>query len=584
MRTLYPLICICCLFVLSAVSSYSDHLPSIKIEKRHLWIPRDDNAPRVLVRLLDGAREVRRFEVQMADNNRTSLWADIDLDPWRGKTLAVEILPKNAGISPSLFRQSDTPFRPKDLYKEPLRPQTRFSARAGRLNDPNGLCYYEGEYHLFFQFAPYSASSGSKHWGHAVSKDLVHWKETDIALFPDEKGMVFSGSAVVDRRNTSGLGRQGKAPMVLHYTVAPTKVGPKGLQTLRNRYQSFAYSLDGHTFKDCREESTVAYFAPGNRDPKVVWHEPSRQWIMALYAGAKLPAQGSARSKPLNIARVHFFGSKDMRRWEKLSEFDGESPEQTGKLLNYLSECPDLFSLSAPDGTTKWILTGGKGKYRIGDFDGKRFIPETGVIALWEGARYAAQTFANTPDGKTYQIGWMIGSEFPGMPFNQCMDLPVELSLAETAEGLRMRAWPVAALAALPKSPVALPQKRLGEGDFPLPFGDATAYEIECAIRIEGAQTIVLSLPKAELTYDVPSQRLSAGKESLPVPLQEGVLKLRIFGDSTVLQVFRADGLHHLSLADLPSKAHKPWSLRVEGGQAVVESFTFYPLGSIWND
>ena len=164
------------------------------------------------------------------------------------------------------------------------------------------------------------------------------------------------------------------------------------------------------------------------------------------------------------------------------------------------------------------------------------------------------------------------------------MDLPVELSLAETAEGLRMRAWPVAALAALRKPPVALPQKRLGEEDFPLPFGDATAYEIECAIRIEGAQTIVLSLPKAELTYHVPSQRLSAGKESLPVPLQEGVLKLRIFGDSTVLQVFRADGLHHLSLANLPVKAHKPWSLRVEGGQAVVESFTFYPLGSIWND
>lgn len=558
---------------------------TLTVQKPFLQIPRDDKAPKQLVRLLDGDTEVRRFEIQIADNDAAPYWANINLASWVGKTLAVEIVPsENPAAQIALFHQGDSPREHADIYRESLRPLAHFTARTGRLNDPNGLAYYNGEYHLFFQLAPYSAASGSKHWGHAVSKDLVHWQELGIALFPDERGMVFSGSAVVDVANTSGFGQDGKAPLVLFYTVAPGKMGPKGILPLKERYQALATSLDGRTFTDRRDLAIVPYFADGNRDPKVVWHAPSKQWIMALYAGGKIPHPEGPDKKPVGIARVYFFGSKDMLHWEKLSSFDGESPEHTGKLLNYLSECPDLFPLTTPDGAQKWILTGGKGKYRIGNFDGTNFIPETPVIPLWVGARYAAQTFDNTPDSaKRIQIGWMIDSSFPDMPFQQAMDIPVELSLIRTPDGLRLRALPVSAMETLRQSPTVFPAQPLAPGTHTLPFAPAKACEIVLALRPQGAQKLTLFLPGLALAYDVPSQTLHAGKENLPVPLIDGALRLRVFGDANLLQVFRADGLQHLSLANLKLPDDSTFALAVEGGPIQVESLTYYPLRSLWN-
>jgi len=574
-----------CAAALCASVAAAAERPGIDVKKPVLQIPRDDSAPKQLVRLLDNGREIRRFEIQMADNDQAPYWANIDLRPWIGKTLAVEIVPSETPAAQvALFRQGDAPREQADVYREPLRPHTRFTARTGRLNDPNGLAYYNGEYHLFFQLAPYSAASGSKHWGHAVSKDLVHWQELDIALFPDEKGMVFSGSAVVDVANTSGFDKDGKAPLVLHYTVAPGKMSPQGMLPLKERYQALAYSLDGRTFVDRRDLVTVPYFADGNRDPKVVWHAPSQQWVMALYAGGKIPNPDGPDKKPIGVARVIFFGSTDMRHWEKLSAFDGESAELTGKLLNYLSECPDLFPLTAPDGSQKWILTGGKGKYRIGNFDGKNFIPETPVLPLWVGARYAAQTFNNTPDpAKRIQIGWMIDSTFSGMPFQQAMDIPVELSLVNTPEGLRMRADPIKAIESLRETPVVFPTQTLTPGAHTLPFPPAKAYEVVLALRPQGAQKLTLVLPQIDLVYDVPSQTLRAGKEKLPVPLTGGALRLRVIADANLLQVFRADGLQHLSLANLKRSANPTFALTVEGGPLRIETLTYYPLHSIWN-
>ena len=222
----------------------------------------------------------------------------------------------------------------------------------GWLNDPNGLCYYNGEYHLFFQACPYTTRDSAKHWGHAVSTDLVHWKELGIALYPDALGPMWSGSAVVDWKNTSGFGVDGKPPMVLAYTAAGVFA------------QCVAYSTDGRTFTKYERNPVVQHISDGNRDPKVIWYEPTQRWVMCLYVG--FPADGKNGAQ-CERNTVQFLSSPDLKNWTKTGEIDG------------FFECPDLFPLPV-DGNAnnvKWVLTAANSDYMVGQFDGQTFKPET---------------------------------------------------------------------------------------------------------------------------------------------------------------------------------------------------------------
>ena len=198
---------------------------------------------------------------------------------------------------------NDEPAAP--LYAEKHRPQIHFSPKAHWMNDPNGLVYHNGVYHLFFQYYPDSMVWGPMHWGHATSKDLVHWNEEDIALYPDSLGYIFSGSAVVDKNNTSGLGKDGKIPLVAIFTYHD----PKGAEAKRNDYQvqGLAYSLDdGKTWT--KYENNPVLKNPGIvdfRDPKVMWYEPGKKWIMTL----------------ATKDRISFYSSPDLKNWTKESEF-----------------------------------------------------------------------------------------------------------------------------------------------------------------------------------------------------------------------------------------------------------------------
>src|SRR5579862_8521931 len=221
--------------------------------------------------------------------------------------------------------QQLTPF-----YSEPSRPQFHFTAKRGWLNDPNGLVYFNGQYHLFFQHNPFEPEWGNMTWGHAVSKDLVRWTQLDDAIEPDKLGTIFSGSAVIDEQNTSGLGANGQAPLVCIYTAA----GGTNKASIGKPYtQCLAYSLDGVTFTKYPGNPVLPHQIVNNRDPKVIWYAPTKQWLMALY---------------LDGHTYGFFGSPDLKSWSKLSEIE----------VANAAECPDFFELplDGNGGQKKWVF------------------------------------------------------------------------------------------------------------------------------------------------------------------------------------------------------------------------------------
>ncbi|MEZ4842604.1 MAG: glycoside hydrolase family 32 protein [Flavobacteriaceae bacterium] len=320
------------------------------------------------------------------------------------------------------------------LSEEQLyRPNFHFTPKANWMNDPNGMFYLDGVYHLFFQYYPDGNKWGPMHWGHATSTDLVSWKEQPIALYPDELGYIFSGSAVVDRNNTSGFGDGTNVPIVAIFTYhdpIKEKEGKIDVET-----QGVAYSLDnGKSWT--KYENNPVLDNPGIRDfrdPKVIWDEEHQKWVMALAAHDK----------------TQFYGSKNLKDWEFLSEFGAGTGAHGG-----VWECPDFFPMHV-DGTseTKWVLlqslnpggpNGGSGtQYFIGDFDGKTFKMDTSFSeqlstkkAIWIDYgkdNYAGVTWDNVPDGKRFFIGWMsnwlYAQEVPTETWRSSMTLPRELKL-----------------------------------------------------------------------------------------------------------------------------------------------------------
>ncbi len=325
-------------------------------------------------------------------------------------------------------------------FNEPFRPQYHFTPPSKWMNDPNGMVYYEGEYHLFYQYHPESSVWGPMHWGHAISEDLIHWNHQPIALSPDEHGTIFSGSAVADIDNTSGLGTVENPPLVAIFTYHDAE----GEKAKRDDFQTqgIAFSTDkGRTWTKYKNNPVL--LNPGIkdfRDPKVFWSDQASKWVMSLAA----------------LDKISFYSSPNLIDWTFESNFAPDWAAYGG-----VWECPDLFPLTTPSGEEKWILFvsinpggpqgGSATQYFVGDFDGKNFTSETDEIKWldWGADNYAGVTWANVPDadGRRLFIGWMSNWEYanvvPTEVWRSAMTLPRSLTLFNYGDGYAVASKPI---------------------------------------------------------------------------------------------------------------------------------------------
>jgi len=447
-------------------------------------------------------------------------------------------------------------------YGEKYRPQFHFTAQKHWINDPNGLFYYQGTYHLCFQHQPPGRTGAYKDWGHAVSTDLVHWKQLTSAVTPHKVwGGCWSGSAVVDWDNTTGFQTGKDKPIVLIITNAgePNTPPPSAPNT-----QCIAYSVDGgQTFTYYDKNPVLGHIVAENRDPKVVWHALTKKWIMALY---------------LTGNDYGLFSSPDLKKWERLCVVN----------LPGVAECPDLFEIPV-DGNPankKWVFWGANGRFLIGSFDGRSFKLEGALHRADYGANfYAAQTWSDIPpaDGRRIQIAWMAGGKYPGMPFTQQLSFPTEVTLRTTPDGLRMYRVPVREIAKLHQREHTWANVVLKPGDNMFSGLTGELFDIRVEFELGDAKLFGVKVRGEPVHYDVAAKTLSCRGKSAPLSPENGRIKLQILVDRTSLEVFGNDGRVALTSCFLPSDDNTSLEMYAQEGNVKVISAKVYPLKSIWS-
>ena len=452
-------------------------------------------------------------------------------------------------------------------YTEDYRPQFHFTPKEKWMNDPNGLVYNDGTYHLFYQYYPDSTVWGPMHWGHAVSKDLVKWEHKPIALYPDENGLIFSGSAVVDKNNTSGFGTAEDPPLVAIFTyhlMEGEKAGKTDFQT-----QGIAYSLDnGDSWTKYTENPVVKNDGVKDfRDPKVFWNEKAKIWTMLLVAGDHL----------------QIWNSPNLKKWEKVSEFGKDKGAHGG-----VWECPDMFPLKI-EGTdeVKWVLlisinpgapNGGSGtQYFVGDFDGTTFTTEQTEEKWVDLGRddYAGVTYNNTPDNERIFIGWMSNWDYardtPTEKWRSAMTVPRTLSLHENNGNLQLYNYPIPQFdeiinEAYPESEFTIQEGR--KNMIPLKYGNQSQIEFS------------LKNPNVELIFtNQEGDSLAIGIDAMNklVKFNRGKSGLTDFSENFI------NGIQQMSITHLPSETveikmlldHSSLELFINKGQYVMTNQIF---------
>ncbi|WP_234736602.1 glycoside hydrolase family 32 protein [Tellurirhabdus bombi] len=450
---------------------------------------------------------------------------------------------------------------------EAHRLQYHFSPKAHWMNDPNGMVYSKGIYHLFFQYYPDSTVWGPMHWGHATSKDMVHWQEQPIALYPDSLGWIFSGSAVVDANNTSGFGKNGQVPLVAIFTHHNDKLEKE--KTGKHQYQSLAYSLDeGKTWTKYAGNPVLPN--PGIedfRDPKVRWYEPQKKWIMTL----------------ATKDRITFYSSPNLKEWRKESEFGKNLGAHGG-----VWECPDLFPLQH-NGKTVWTLLvsinpggpngGSATQYFLGDFDGKTFTPSSTKTKWMDYGpdNYAGVTFANTGN-RIVLMGWMNNWQYanvvPTQSWRGATTVPRELGLKEANGDLFLTSSPVKELDALVGKTTSLNSVNVrGSYDltakvggkvkpFKLSLSALANNDLSLVLTNEAGNELIIGYDKATNTYYV--DRTKAGKtnfekgfgkrNSAPRLSVDKTMSLTLLIDVASVELFADQGLTLLTSVFFPEQ------------------------------
>ena len=446
-----------------------------KAKEQTLWIPLDNRADEARLTVVGSEEITEPLNARIAIE-RVQYWMPLKLNS-STQEIIIEGAPAEAAAWQALCVGEDPNLSQK------YRQTAHFTPPFGWVNDPNGMVYHDGEWHLFYQHNPVGSRWGNMSWGHAVSRDLVKWEHLPTALYPDTLGAIFSGSAVIDTHNTAGFGENA---MIAIYTSAGEA------QT-----QSIAYSLDnGRTFTKYENNPVLKSDQPDFRDPKVSWHEPTQRWIMPLACGKGM----------------EFYSSTNLREWQFESRFGEEYGCHNG-----VWECPDLFELPYKDGT-KWVLIcsiwknnqhGSSVQYFVGDFDGHTFTCDTPKEYTdwvgWGRDNYAIVTWGNAPDGRRVALGWQdnwqyaSNEEFPSVGHRGYMSLPCEMQLVEWEGKAKLISKPVKEFDSYLKEVYAQNDVAVAEQQtLPAKISNEKAVWIELTAENKGAQAVGVKLSNDE--------------------------------------------------------------------------------------
>ncbi|MGM9704566.1 MAG: glycoside hydrolase family 32 protein [Prevotella sp.] len=524
----------------------------IKITKKYINFPISHKVDRKPMVLSVKGQDPCRFVIRLAEGE-PDYWTFRDVSALKGKTVTLSYDGSEAALTK--IYQDDRIAGEDEIYNEKYRPQYHFSTRRGWINDPNGLIYYKGKYHMYYQHNPMERDWENMHWGHTVSTDLVHWQEQPVAMHPDSVGTIFSGSAVIDYDNTAGFnGKNGEPALIAYYTAEHPKA----------QRQCMAYSLDeGQTFTKYSGNPVIdsheKWQSHDTRDPKVFWYAPGKHWVMVV-----------------NERNGHsIYNSTDLKNWTYESHITG------------FWECPELFQLPV-DGNPnnkKWVMWGASGTYMIGSFDGKKFTPELPKLCNLNGSAYAAQVFNNIPesDGRVIKMAWARVS-FDDMPFNGCMLLPQEQILRTTNSGLRLVSRPV-------KEVDQLFDKVYSGGnltaqqanDIMKRFDGNDVLRIHAKLHLTYATDAGFSYRGQRLvSYDMNGNRLNGEFYATDEPGSMD-LDADIYVDRGVVEVYIDGGLFSYSMKR-DVKSTNPEGYVFWGNNLELKNLEVYNVKSIWNN
>jgi sucrose-6-phosphate hydrolase SacC (GH32 family) len=511
-----------------------------------------------VVSLLVNGLAVQEFNIALGTVSNYDFYAFLDLSAYQNTQMVVRVDSTNDNRLSDLI-QSNVPVTTVPIYQEALRPIYHFTPRRGFNNDPNGMVYYNGQYHLGYQHNPYDVVVGNQNWGSAVTADLVHWHELPEAIYGDALGQAWSGSAVVDWNNNAGFGTNA---LVSFYTSAGGHANNNLMSEGQLFSQSLAYSLDqGQTWIKYTNNPVVPNVAGDNRDPKVIWYAPGNKWIMVFW---------------LQNNDFGFFSSTNLINWTQTSTFTFPN----------VIEVPELFQLPL-DGNTNhqlWIFYAGAGHYYVGQFDGSAFTAQYGPFSIRGGNCFAAgQTFNNLPssDGRRILMANATGN-YPNMPFNCGMDFPVQLILQTTGSTPLIYVNPVNEVALLRTSTNIWPAQILPNGFNVMSNTSGEAFELDVKLQPGTASQIILNLGGTPVTYNCQSQQIDCEGITNGLSPINGLVELHCLVDRGFLEIYANAGLLYMPMSINPVAGPQPFSLVATGNGAQLISMNLYNLGCAW--
>lgn len=480
----------------------------------------------------------------------------LNVERFKGKEVEISCLPEVDLV----IRKSDEDHPAEAAYTERYRPAFHFTAKRGWINDPNGLIYYDNKYLMFYQYNPVGCIWGNMHWGHAVSSDLVHWQEKDIALYPDFSGTMFSGSAIVDTKNVTGLKENENDVILLFYTAAGGTS-----ETSKNQpfTQCLAYSTDrGVTFKKHQNNPVVPQIVHGNRDPKVIYFEQNDSYFMALY---------------LDQNNFALLSSKNLLDWTQIQVIT--MPNET--------ECPDFYPLplDSNDKNIKWVFIGASDKYLIGSFDGHKFKPETELKKLSYGnIGYASQSWSNISpkDGRRIRTAF-ICMPIPSMPFCCCMSFPSEMKLKTFQDDVFLCTYPVKEIEGIYENVNSSENIHLASGAKHTEKLTGKLYDISLRLSPTSTAGFSLSIFGLTMEYTGSINELKCLENCAPMESYDGCIDLRILIDTIVTEIYINNGKALMCMNHVQDYNINKLELKAIDNSVVIKELKIAELKNIWN-